>query len=252
MKNKRRQSKVSSFSPAFLILIFAFLTFPPLASAQDVGIPYWGSNPPVLSCSGQYLELGGRQPCTSVCDILRTLQRAIYFGITLVLFVLAPIMFLAGGIMVAMGGANPGILSMGKTTLWRAFIGTVIALGAFLIIATFLWLVGNPARGGVAWPQIQCNNPPGYQVNPGVFKSGYPPASGQNFTPAECRLICYDPNTECRVINGAQVCVPKNAPAQPQPQPCDPTKPAGQQGCPAGQTCGIIGLGTGSSTVGCW
>lgn len=160
---------------AFLFLV---LSAPLIASAHDVGIPYWGGGDnPILSCTGQYLapNVPAEKKCTSVCDILHTLQHAIYFGITLVSFVIAPIMFIAGGIMVVLGGANASIISKGKSILWGTFWGVVIAWSSFLIVATFLWLVGNPASGGVPWPKINCANPPGYQIDPTKFKSGYSP-----------------------------------------------------------------------------
>lgn len=234
------------------LLSLIILLAPSIASAHNIGIPYWGGGDnPILSCTGQYLapDVPAEKKCTSVCDIIHTLQHTIYFGITLVLFALAPIMFIAGGIMVVLGGANPAIISTGRTILWRTVIGVAIALGSFLIVATFLWLVGNKGTGGVAWPQINCANPPGYQVDPTKFQSGYTPTAppstkGQT---QRCTLICYDPNTECRIVNGLQACVKKDAPQQPAPQACDPIKPAGQQGCPAGKSC-VHDINTGQTS----
>lgn len=228
----------------FLVLMLPSLVFAEQPSLWPTG--YWG---PILSCTGKYVGGSDLPPCTSLCNVFETIRNAIYFGLSLIIFVLAPIMFLAGGIMVVLGGANPGIINRGKSILWGTLWGVVIALGSFVIIATFLWLVGNKSVGGVPWPQINCSNPPGYQVDPSGFRSGYPPISAPAPTspasPQECNLIC-PPNQECRFVgnNGVQACVLKTAPQQPAPQTCDLLKPAGQQGCPAGKSC-VLNTSTG-------
>ncbi|KKW48126.1 MAG: hypothetical protein UY99_C0012G0004 [Parcubacteria group bacterium GW2011_GWA1_59_11] len=53
-----------------------------------------------------------------------------------------------------------------------AVVGAIIALGSFLIISTFLWLIGNPSptsdKPRVSWPDINCqsSNVPGYPISP--------------------------------------------------------------------------------------
>jgi hypothetical protein len=250
MKKEKRQFKIPDSFRRFFIFSFLFLTLflPSVAAAHDIGIPYWGGKDnPILACTGNPLdENDKRPPCKNLCDVFHTFQHAIYFGITLVLFALAPIMFLAGGIMVVLGGANPNVISTGKNILWSTVIGVAVALGSFVIIATFLWLVGNKKVGGVAWPQIKCENPPGYEVNPEVFKRGYSPASPPDFsTPTKrCNRIC-PPDQECRWIGNVQACVRKGGSLP--PQTCDPLKPAGQQGCPPGKSC-VVNMATGEFT----
>lgn len=190
------------FSPKVFLLILVgalLLVSPSLVLAHDASLfpfGYWG---PFLSCTGDYL--GGGEACTSVCDVFHTLQHIIYFGLSLVVFALAPVMFLAGGIMVVLGGANPAIISRGRSILWGTLIGVVIALGSFIIIATFLWVVGNDPAEGVAWPQIRCNpaTVPGYQVNPDLFRTGFDPAYGPDFTATSTSLGGYGCDV---VING--------------------------------------------------
>lgn len=194
---------------AFLLLV---ISAPLLVFAHDISIPYWGDGDnPIMSCTGQYLapNVPAEKKCRSLCDIIHTLQHAIYFGITLALFVLAPIMFIIGGIMVVIGGANPSIISRGKSILWGTFWGVVIALSSFLIVATFLWLVGNPASGGVHWPQIKCANPPGYQINPNKFQSGFPQTPGPSFATStqNCVPRCVYPQT-CQRFRDTYQCLP--------------------------------------------
>lgn len=178
MKIKKEKQKFGSvnFYLRFFIFGFMFSVFvlPHLVFAAEPSLwptGYWG---PIVSCTARYSGGSNLPPCTSLCDILYTIRNAIYFGLSLILFVLAPIMFLAGGVMVVFGGTNPSIISRGRSILWGTLWGVVIALGSFLIVATFLWLLGNPSA--VSWPQIQCNkeNAPGYPVDPGKFKSDYP------------------------------------------------------------------------------
>ncbi|MGB9608769.1 MAG: hypothetical protein ACPL3E_00120, partial [Minisyncoccia bacterium] len=74
----------------------------------EAKFPYWG---PIMSCNTKPIDTSvgvtdpskkanlGRyaDPCSSLCDLIATGQNAIYLGITLALFVLAPIFFVVGG-----------------------------------------------------------------------------------------------------------------------------------------------------------
>ena len=119
---------------------------------------YWG---PLISCTA----LGGSgscPACVSVCDILQTGQNFIFFGMTLLLFVLTPVMIVVGGVTILLSAGSSSMVSKGRGMIWGAVIGLAIGLGAFVIINTFLYLMGgsrilNPqGKKGVAWPNIQC------------------------------------------------------------------------------------------------
>src|SRR5579864_4065902 len=119
-------------SLAIFIIAFSLLTIfalPHFAAAQTAykaptlwPTGYWG---PLLSCTGN--GVGGMQ-CTNLCDLIGTFINIIYFIITICFFVIAPILFLIGGIMIMTAGANPEMLSKGKSTLKGAVIGIVIIL----------------------------------------------------------------------------------------------------------------------------
>ena len=64
--------------------IFSIILLLLPAVAYGLPFPYFGTNPPLLPCTGT--------DCKSVCDILVLLQRIIFFGISLVTFAIAPVL----------------------------------------------------------------------------------------------------------------------------------------------------------------
>jgi len=111
---------------------------------------YWGRNPPLISCTGLYgasgvtypNQQGATKPCTSLNDLVQTFINVIYLGITIAIFVISPISLAIGGIFIIVGGANPGLLSRGKEILKFTVIGIVIVLIAFLLVKTFIAVLG--------------------------------------------------------------------------------------------------------------
>lgn len=97
----------------------------PLVASAQVSLPYFGGNPPFVSCSGT--------TCTT-CDLFETGQRVIYFGMTMILFVIAPILITAGGIMMVIAGGSEERFSSGKKMATGAVVGILIGLCAFLIV----------------------------------------------------------------------------------------------------------------------
>ncbi len=125
---------------------------------------YWG---PILSCTGSELVNTGRtdqelKQCKSFCDLLKTGQNAVYFGMTLVLFLAVPVLLVVGGIMIIFAGANPGLFTQGKKIITGTVVGLMLTLGSFIIVNTLLWAVGAKSEK-VGWPIVSCNpeNMPG-------------------------------------------------------------------------------------------
>ncbi len=161
----------------------------PPPQSQSVSFPYWPSEElPLISCTGDYTNYQGlnkgAKECTSLCDVISTFQRILYFVMTLILFIGAPIMFVVGGGMIFFAGPNPSLLEQGRKVIWGAVIGVVLALSAYIIVGTFLWLIGNPSPGTktvkgpdgkdvkvavqrVSWPNIVCDpaKMPGGELN---------------------------------------------------------------------------------------
>lgn len=140
----------------YIIIAVGYVLITPfLASAVQISLPYWG---PFVSCTGG--------SCTA-CDFFATAQNIIYFLMTLTLFVIGPIMIIAGGIAMLTAAGSPEKFSQGRKIATGAVIGIAISLGAFVIINTFLWaLTKVPLSTGVAgsraptiqtpWPTINC------------------------------------------------------------------------------------------------
>jgi len=119
-------------------LMFVGLTAPLLSFAHTPSIwptGFWG---PLVSCgSGPGLE-----PCTSLCDILHTAIHLIYFGISIAIFLFAPISLAIGGIMILIAGGDTGRLTRGKEILKLTIYGIVIVLASFLVIKLFITAIG--------------------------------------------------------------------------------------------------------------
>jgi len=136
-----------------------------------LNIPYWGAGG-LVACNGDV--------CSNLCQITELADHLIRFGFTILLFVIAPIMIVAGGGMILIAGASETLLSKGKMILKGAVVGVVLALLAYVIVTTFLWLIGNKVGGeGINWPVVQCSvgeapgntplgNPAGGVVVPGL------------------------------------------------------------------------------------
>ncbi len=141
----------------------AFLAAPMLTLAAAHNFPYFG---PLLSCTGDLSSVGinptGQvtQTCHSFCDILATAQNILYFVITIAVFVIAPIMLAWGGVLWLTSGGSLERIAAGKKTLTATVIGLAIILGAFLIVNTFFYLVGQFPGSNVKnlhWSNIECN-----------------------------------------------------------------------------------------------
>jgi len=113
---------------------------------------WWGdSETGLLACDGNI--------CDNLCQLLELLNNLLFFGLTILLYVIAPIRFIIGGFLIMTSGTSEG-LSRGKSMIKGTVIGILIALGGFVIVATFLWLIGNNSvesgKPRVAWPEIAC------------------------------------------------------------------------------------------------
>jgi hypothetical protein len=125
-------------------VVVALSLLPLLASAQslpDVWSPA-SIKGPLVTCQGNLylpdMTTPNPKACQNLCDLIFTIETDIYIGIAFVIWIILPIMFVVGGIMYMMGGANPGLLQTAKKTLWGAVIGAIIVLCAYLLISTLV------------------------------------------------------------------------------------------------------------------
>lgn len=141
----------------FLVSLLAILALPLFAVAANnnaTGIPYWGVGG-LISCTGSVPVAGvsggnpaGLPTCTSLCNLIQTFVNIIFFIMTLCLFVLAPAMFAVGGVMMMVSGANPEMLSKGKSVLLGTVIGIAITLCSYLLVATFVSVLNTTTSNG--------------------------------------------------------------------------------------------------------
>lgn len=133
---------------ALLVLVVPFLSLAEEDSISIWPVGYWG---PLVACGGE--------PCDSLCDLVDLGQRLTAFGISLIVFAIAPVMLVYGGMKVIMAGGSIERLNSGKGIIKGAVIGIALGLGSYLILSTFLWALGiavGPGGAGVNWPNIQC------------------------------------------------------------------------------------------------
>lgn len=144
--------------PAFVLgVIIPSLAF----GAGDIDIwktppGYWG---PLLSCgiNDPNPAHNVKPQCENFCDLIHTAQHVIYFGLSILLFALAPAFIAYGGFMILISGGSTERLEQGKKTLRAAVIGLLIGLGAFLIVNSFIVLLGITLGVNIGWSSIDCN-----------------------------------------------------------------------------------------------
>ena len=112
---------------------------------------FWG---PIVWCTGNYLPnpqyVANTHPasCTNLCDLIGTVLNVVYLAMSIAIFIIAPITLVAGGVMIMLAGANPGMLENGKKMLTGAVIGLIIVLCSYLIVNTVLSVLNVTAVGG--------------------------------------------------------------------------------------------------------
>lgn len=134
---------------AFAAFFFTFAIAVPAQAAKSPTLlgGYWG---PLLNCGGDDL-------CTDFCDLLTTAQAFIYFGLTLVIFVFAPIMIAVGGVFILTAGGSEERFKKGKSAIYGAVTGVVVAFLAFVIVNTFLDFLDAGGDADIGWRTITCN-----------------------------------------------------------------------------------------------
>lgn len=136
------------FKKTILLIIPLGMVLVPFAAMAATGVTapslwptgYWAPNG-IVSCTGNYLA-GASNSCTSLTDLLQTFINVIYLGMSIGLFIIAPILFLVGAIMIIAAGAKPDLITKGRQTMVGAVIGVVIILCSYLIVKTVISVFG--------------------------------------------------------------------------------------------------------------
>jgi len=124
-----------------LVLVFVFL--PVFAQA----VSWW----PLVPCGTSV----NPTPCNR-CDLFKLLKNIIDFVLIGLMPPAAAILFVWGGFLILMGGANPGLISKGKSIFWNTAIGVAIILASWLITNS---IIRSLAADNIApeWWKFQCS-----------------------------------------------------------------------------------------------
>lgn len=161
----------------FAITFLALYIVPAMASAAALS-PYWG---PLVSCVGASTPGSSLPVCSSFCDLLATAQNFIKFGTTIALYIIAPILFVWGGVMLMTARGSETQMSEARKMLTSTVIGIAIVLAAFVIVNTFFYAFSvvfkNPeGTAQSSWSAIQCEVKPMPGSSCGGATYGYCPA----------------------------------------------------------------------------
>lgn len=111
---------------------------------------------PLVSCVGATTStLPIQQTCQSVCDLVCTSANVVYFGIGVVIWIALPIMFAWGGLLLILSRGNTEGTGKAKKMLTGTVIGLLIVLCAYLIVYTFVKVIGISGVGGFSEPACQ-------------------------------------------------------------------------------------------------
>lgn len=125
----------------FSIIFCGILLFP-LASLAAGLVP----------CGGD-----GELPC-QLCHFFVIFDRIVDFIMFTLVPVVAVLMLVIGGVMFFLATGNPGALSQAKSVITATILGLIIVYAAWIIVNTFLVIVGVADWTGLAtgWFSIDC------------------------------------------------------------------------------------------------
>jgi len=110
---------------------------------------------PLVSCTGNPIILGtngatstNANACVSLCDLIQTFENFVYFGIGVVIWIIAPILFAWGGIMYMMSRGKPEGISSASKILTGTLVGLLIVLCAWLLVNTVVTSLKITGVGG--------------------------------------------------------------------------------------------------------
>ncbi len=129
----------------------------------DPNSPFWLPGEPIVPC-GQVNDFQGspddeRVPCDQ-CQLWHLLKHLVDFILIAAAPILATVFFIVAGVYMILGGANPGMLSQGKSIFKNTFIGLLIVMLAWLITNTLINSLVAPNFGGnpLPWYEFYCSN----------------------------------------------------------------------------------------------
>jgi len=161
----------------FLSLVVAFLMFPLVTRAsgtyeikvgdEEESVCYEG----LVPC-GKCVKIGGALnennqcegtttefvPCT-LCHVFIVIHDVVNFFIFDIVLPVGVLMIVIGGILYLVGGNNPQQIALANKIFYNTFLGLGIIFGGFILIGTFLSLIGIAEWTGLGtnqWFKINC------------------------------------------------------------------------------------------------
>lgn len=86
--------------------------------------------------------------------VIEVINNCIQLAITLLIVLVAPIMFAYAGFTILLNPANPGARNQAKQMLLNLFGGIVLSLSAWIVVDAFMAVLYQPGRAGEAWYEI--------------------------------------------------------------------------------------------------
>lgn len=133
------------------------------------------------------------QPCNQ-CDLFRLLKNIIDFVLMGLMPPLAMILFVWGGFLILMGGANPSLISQGKTIFWNTVMGVAIISSSWLITNT---IIRSIAADNIApeWWKFECRVGTAVSPTPTPIVTPTPTGSVTPTPTGNCTgVVCSDSN----------------------------------------------------------
>ncbi len=197
----------------------------------------WVPGEPIVSCGwtnsciNNVCNYGGAcntkedcwQPpeCTNSCDLYKLGRDIIDFIMIGLSPILATLFFVIAGVMMMLGGSNPGMLAQGKRIFKDTMIGLLIVMMAWLITntiiqslaATTVTLPNGQQWTSTNWFKFDCTptNPPGGGGGP-PYPNGRDCANNSDCQSGYCdpTFICQNPPGNCpgdnSLPNGSTCC----------------------------------------------
>lgn len=179
-----------------ILLFFVVIFLPAIAGAASI----WdGTGPP----EGPTCNIGG--PC-GFCDALKVVKNIITFLFEIAIPI-AVAMIVYGAIRMMIAGGSKENVSASKKIMTNAFMGMVIALGAWIIVNTILHIL-SPGGVSLPWNQINCTT---------ARVQTTPPPPGSISPPPPPQAGAFSEQGARAELSGAGITVNKN--------PCPPDIP---------------------------
>ena len=110
---------------------------------------------PLTVCTGNYLGAGtsgtsqtnGLPPCQDLCDLTAQIVQILYFVMAVGIWIIIPITFAYGAIMLMISQGEPAKISEARKILIGTLIGVAIMLCAYLIVSAFVGFLGLQGIG---------------------------------------------------------------------------------------------------------